>query len=85
MFFDTMSDFNVPGSRYKKTTRLNFGNRPWAARRGAEAQPVGGEGVYMYVCRLCIYIYIYVYVHTYTHIHIYVYTPLCVCVHAGWP
>ena len=26
-FFDTMSDFNVPGSRPKKT-RWNFGNRP---------------------------------------------------------
>ena len=27
VFFDTMSDFNVPGSRPKKT-RSNFGNRP---------------------------------------------------------
>ena len=28
MFFYTMSDFNVPGSRPKKA-RLNFGNRPY--------------------------------------------------------
>ena len=28
VFFDTMSDFNVPGSRPKQT-RINFGNRPY--------------------------------------------------------
>ena len=62
-FFDTMSDFNVPGSRPNKNT-MTF-------RKSTVPRVYSGIVVCMYVC-VYIYIYIYIYIYTYIYIHIYI-------------
>ena len=64
-----MSDFNVPGSRPKKT-RWNFGNRPfcfWVAeqRHGQMSQERGRIHIYIYIYIHIVYIYIYIYIYIY--------------------
>ena len=65
-----MSDFNVPGSRPKKT-RWNFGNRPYLLLfSSVNFWNAGSKSHTLYI-----YIYIYTYIHTYTIcIYIYIYT-----------
>ena len=96
-FVDTMSDFNVPGSRPKKTL-WDFGNQPYAGggvreqtgpwrQRGKHDSGIHQRWCHGLVVLLCMYVYIYIYTHVYTHMYtymymyIYIYMYACVCIY----